>query len=54
MEFDEQHKVIIKTLNKDEARTFIKFLDSEIIRHKGDILGARLLKHIVKKEILDK
>ena len=43
MKFNPEHKVIIETLSKDEARAFIKFLRSEIIRHQDDIMLARKL-----------
>ena len=33
MEFNDKHKVIVGTLNRAEAKAFIKFLQSEIIRH---------------------
>ena len=33
MDFNEDNKVIIETMNKEEARAFKKFLKSEIIRH---------------------
>jgi len=35
------HKVIIDTLNQDEAKAFVKFLKSEITRHEDDIIQAR-------------
>ena len=41
MIFNSQHKVIIDTLNQDEASAFVKFLKSEIIRHEDDIKQAR-------------
>ena len=53
MEFNAEHKVIIGTLNKDEARAFVKFLESEIIRHQDDINQAESLIGYVKKEVLD-
>ena len=37
MDFDAKNKVIIETMNQDEARAFIKFLSSEIRRHRRDI-----------------
>jgi len=37
MRFDERHMVIITSLNKDEAKAFIKFLLSEKYRHEDDI-----------------
>lgn len=53
MEFNKEHKVIIGTLNKDEARAFVKFLLSEIVRHHDDINQAKSLIGYVRKEILD-
>ncbi len=52
MIFNDQHKVIVSTLDKPEARAFIKFLDSEIIRHEDDINQAKALIGLIKKEIL--
>ena len=52
MIFNEQHKVIVSSLNQDEASAFIKFLESEIIRHQDDINQAKALIGLVKKEIL--
>lgn len=49
MIFNNQHKVIIESLNQDEARAFVKFLKSEIIRHKDDIQQAWDLIALVKK-----
>ena len=49
MTFDERQKVIIETLNIDEARAFIKFLKSEIIRHQRDIEDAWDLRKTVKE-----
>ena len=43
MEFNNAHKVIIDTLSRIEAKAFIKFLESEIIRHQDDIEQARKL-----------
>lgn len=38
MEFDEKtHKVKWELMNKDEARAFLLFLESEKIRHQEDI-----------------
>jgi len=47
MRFTEQNKVIIKTMNHDEATAFVKFLLSEIARHKMDIENAIDLIHQV-------
>ena len=43
MKFDETNKVIIESMNHDEAIAFIKFLQSEIARHEMDIDNAREL-----------
>ena len=40
MKFDETNKVVIETMNREEARAFIKFLKSEIARHQMDIDNA--------------
>ena len=40
MVFDEENKVIIESLNQEQAKAFIKFLESEILRHKVDIQQA--------------
>ena len=53
MDFNDEHKVIISTLTQDEARAFVKFLESEIIRHQDDINQAKSLIGYVKKEVLD-
>jgi hypothetical protein len=52
MKFNQESKVIISTLNKDEARAFCKFLESEIIRHEDDIEQARNLISLVKTTYL--
>jgi len=51
MKFNKQHKVIINTLTKPEAIAFIKFLESEIIRHDDDIEQARVLIHEVETKL---
>ena len=43
--------VIIETLTKDEASAFIKFLESEIIRHQEDIEGARDKINLVQRKV---
>lgn len=48
MRFDETNKVIIETLKENEARAFIKFLQSEIARHERDIEDAQKLIKIVE------
>lgn len=48
MEFNSEHKVIIDTMNRDEARAFVKFLYSEIKRHEMDIDNAKGLIIYVK------
>jgi len=50
MEFNKEHKVIIETMNEIEARAFILFLESEIIRHFDDIKQARILKEVVRNK----
>jgi len=50
MEFDKEHKVIISTLSIVEASAFIKFLQSEILRHQQDITDAAKLIMIVKEQ----
>jgi len=47
MKFNEQNKVIIETMNPNEAKAFIKFLQSEIARHQMDIDNAIDLIHQV-------
>lgn len=49
MIFNSQHKVIIDSLSLNEASAFIKFLQSEIIRHWDDIQQAKDLIALVKK-----
>ena len=50
MKFDETSKVIIDTLDRNEARAFIKFLQSEIARHGNDIKDAYdLIRKVAKK-----
>jgi len=48
MIFNNENKVIIETMNKDEARAFIKFLQSEVARHLMDIRRAHELIREVK------
>lgn len=50
MRFTEEHKVIIDTLKPNEARAFIKFLQSEILRHQDDIKQAFDLIIVVEKK----
>jgi hypothetical protein len=52
MIFNEEHLVIIESLSKPEARAFVKFLQSEIIRHESDIEQAESLILRVKRDIL--
>ena len=50
MDFNDENKVIIDSMNKEEAKVFIKFLKSEIIRHRRDIKEAEnLIYNVVKK-----
>ena len=52
MEFNDKHKVIVGTLNRAEAKAFIKFLESEIIRHEEDISRAKALITYVERKVL--
>ena len=47
MKFNKVNKVIINSMNHDEAVAFTKFLISEIARHKMDIDNAIDLIHRV-------
>ena len=49
MDFDSTNRVIIDSMNKDEAKAFIKFLSSEIARHEDDIDRAIALQLEVEK-----
>ncbi len=49
MKFDKTCKVIIDSMNRDEAKAFILFLESEIARHGMDIDNARDLIYTVSK-----
>ena len=50
MKFDKTNKVIIDTLDRNEAGAFIKFLQSEIARHEDDIENAYdLIEKVAKK-----
>ena len=49
MEFDTSHKVIVESMSTREAKAFIKFLKSEIMRHQQDIEDAKLLIDKVKE-----
>ena len=51
MKFNNEQKVIIETLSRDEATAFIKFLKSEIIRHEEDIEQAEMLIGTVEQMI---
>ena len=42
MEFNKEHLVIIETMDVYEARAFVKFLYSEILRHQQDIEQHKL------------
>jgi len=43
MQFSEECKVIIDSMDENEASAFVKFLKSEIARHKMDIDEATKL-----------
>jgi len=47
MRFNEANKVIIDTMNQEEAKAFVKFLKSEMLRHELDITQARDLMYDV-------
>jgi len=49
MIFDSDNKVIIESLEPNEAKAFVKFLESEILRHKDDIYQAVDLIETVKE-----
>ncbi len=52
MRFDEENKVLIKTLDEPEARAFVKFLQSEIARHEMDIENAReLIEKVTRRKL---
>jgi len=51
MKFNEENKVIIDTMNEPEARAFVKFLDSEILRHFEDIKQAKKLRFVVEGKL---
>lgn len=50
MKFDEENKVIIDSMDVKEAIAFIKFLNSEILRHQIDIQNADDLILVVKNK----
>lgn len=50
MKFDNDQKVIIDTMNREQAIAFVKFLGSEILRHNMDIAEAANLIKIVKSK----
>lgn len=50
--FNEEHKAIVNFLNRIEAKAFIKFLESERIRHEDDIKRIHELIQIVKRDII--
>ncbi len=54
MKFSDEHKVIVSSMNKTEAKIFIVFLETEIIRHQDDINQAKSLIEYIRKEILIK
>lgn len=52
MEFNKENKVIISTLTRIEAKAFIKFLESEIIRHQDDIeLAGKLITQVERERL---
>jgi hypothetical protein len=50
MRFDPEDKVIIDTMNRTEAKAFVKFLESEVRRHWADISNAMSLIQEVKEK----
>lgn len=50
MIFDDENKVIIDSMNYDEAVAFLKFLKSEILRHYTDIHQAQALMSKVQEQ----
>lgn len=51
MIFDKENKVIISTMNKTESTAFVKFLQSEILRHQKDIKEAEYLIKMVERQM---
>ena len=49
MRFNDENLVIINTMSKAEAKAFIKFLESEIIRHRRDVYECFVLIHKVEE-----
>ena len=50
MIFNADHLVIIDSLEPNEAKAFVKFLESEIIRHRDDIIQAQeLINQVILK-----
>jgi len=43
MKFNSHNKVLIHSMNTEEAKAFVKFLQSEIHRHAQDIDQAKAL-----------
>jgi len=43
MRFTNLNKDVVSTLNKEEARALVKFLESECLRHERDIAEAQEL-----------
>lgn len=41
MIFGKQHMVLIDSLQPNEARAFVKFLESEILRHRQTIIDIQ-------------
>ena len=50
MEFTKEHLVKIDSMNKVEAKIFIVFLETEIMRHQSDIIQAQeLINQVILK-----
>lgn len=48
MIFDKTHKVIIETMSNAESIAFVKFLQSECLRHQRDIDEAEELIKVIR------
>lgn len=49
MKFDEHHIIVDGSLeNRDEAIAYVKFLESEALRHLGDVEEIKLRIDVIK------
>ncbi len=53
MKFNSEHKVIISSMNQTEAKIFIIFLKTEIVRHYDDIKQAEDLIALVNIKMME-